>query len=114
MRIDTVRIGYGVPKSTPIGYFEAGLAPEGWRDSRYVNNTDMHLVAKEINEFASFVNSFMHDLPTQKDLHKYAEKHGADTDAVTRTICFECALMIYVVHVNGYAITIYPYRKENA
>lgn len=113
MRVDTVRIGYSDMGTKPIGYFEASLSPDGWQNSRYVNNTDKHLFASEIAEFSDFVRSFMHDLPTQTELHKYATKHGADTDAVTRSFRFECALLVYLVHVTGYNVVFEPYRKEN-
>ena len=114
MKLDSVRVRYAQPNTAPIGYFEAGLSPDGWRDSRYVNETDKHLFASEITEFSSLVRSFMHELSTPNDLKKYFAKHGADTDAVTQSIRFDCALMTYLVHANGCAVTFLPYRKENA
>ena len=114
MKLDTVRVGYAEPKTAPIGYFTAVLSPDGWTYSQYTNPGAEKLKPVEVEEFSGFVRSLMHELSSQKELNKYFKKHGADTDAVTLSVRFDCALMIYLAHVTGYAITIYPHRKENA
>lgn len=114
MRIDTVRVKYSVPKTTPIGHFDAGLSPDGWENTRYQPTMDDHLRSDEVKEFTDLVKSFFHDFPTQNELKKYCKKHGTETDAVTYSFRFDCALMIYIVHVSGYSATFVPYRKENA
>lgn len=114
MKLDTVRVGYAEPKTAPIGYFTAVLSPDGWTYSQYINPGAEKLKPVEVEEFSGFVRSLMHEFPSQKELDRYFKKHGVDTDAVTLSVRFDCALMTYVVHATGYAITIYPHRKENA
>lgn len=116
MRVETVQSGYSVPKSTPIGYYEASLSPDGWRDSRYVNDTAGadHLRSDEIREFVDFVRSFFHDFDSQNELLRYCKKHGRTTDSITYSMRFDCALMAYVVTITGYSAVFRPYRKENA
>ena len=114
MNLDTVLVGYSVPTASPIGYFESILSPEGWENTRYVNDSSDHLSSNEIREFTDLVKSFYHDFPSQKELQKYCSKYGTDTDAVTFSFRYDCALMTYIAHVTGYSVTFVPYRKENA
>lgn len=114
MKIETVRVEYEQPKTAPIGCFTAVISPDGWTNSQYINTEAEKLKPVEVEEFSCFIRSMIHDIPSQKDLDKYFNKHGTDTDVVTLSIRFDCALMTYIVHATGYAITILPYRKESA
>lgn len=113
MKLDTVLTGYAVPETTPIGYFESVLSPSGWENTRYLNESGDHLQPKEVGEFTDLVKSFFRELSTQAELQKYCRKRGTDTDAVTVSFRFDCALMVYLVHVTGYSAVFVPYRKES-
>lgn len=97
-----------------VGYFEATLSPDGWEQTKYTNDSGLHLRPREVEEFSQLVNSFFHECKTQSDLRKYVKKFGIPIDTVTAEIHYELRLLAYKVTVMGYQITIAPHRKENA
>lgn len=113
MRLETIMSSYSVPDRPQVGYLEAVLSPDGWEQSSYHHMNGRHLMPDEIVEFTSLATGFFHECKTQNDLKKFCKKHGTDTDAVTSSFRFDCALMSYCVHVTGYSAVFAPYRKEN-
>ncbi len=113
MKLETVRVKYAVPDGTQVGYFESVLSPDGWENTMYHPIDNAHLRPDEVAEFTDLVRSLFHECSTQKELSKFCVKYGTNTDAVTYSLRFDCALMSYCVHVTGYSAVFAPYRKEN-
>ena len=113
MKPITVLVRYEIPEGTQIGYCEAVLSPDGWENAQYHSLNGERLLPGEIIEFTGLINGFFHECHTQNELNKFCKKYGTDTDAVTRSFRFDCALMIYCVHVTGYSANFACYRKEN-
>jgi len=113
MKLETVLALYAEPQAQRTGCFEAILSPDGWENSAYRPENGTRLRSDEVAEFSNLVMSFFHECKTQNDLKKFCKKYGTDTDAVTSSFRFDCALMSYCVHVTGYSAVFVPYRKEN-
>ena len=114
MKPETVLANYAPISAPMVGILSASLSPDGWVDSQYRSVSEPHLRSAEVTEFHSLVTGFFNECKTQNDLRKFCRKHGTDTDAVTSSFRFECALMVYLVHVTGYSVTFVAHRKENA
>ncbi len=109
----SVLVGYEIPEGTQIGYCDAVLSPDGWENAQYHSINGGRLRSEEVAEFTNLVHGFFHECHTQNDLKKFCKKYGTDTDAVTYSFRFDCALMSYCVHVTGYSAVFACYRKEN-
>lgn len=104
---------YAVPKSTPVGMFEAVLSPEGWQDSLYRPSAERRLAPDEIIEFMGVITQFFKECKTQSDFKKFCRKYGERVDSASCGFMFDCALMRYNIVATGYAVTVTAYRKEH-
>lgn len=114
MKLEAVLANYAPFSRVETGKFEIVLSPDGWEGSRYESVSNCHLTPGELVEFNDLVTSFLHTCKDQKELRKFCKKYGTDTDAVTYSFRFECVLMTYIVHVTGYSVLIFVYRKDDA
>lgn len=99
----------------PIGCFEAHMTDSGWRETKYVNESDNHLFSSELSEFIRLVHHFFKENDDWMKLQKFSNKYGTSipNNGFDKIIAVNYIgeSMDYTVHITGTTLNIFPYRK---
>ena len=99
----------------PVGCFEAEMTANGWANTKFDHELQVHLLSDEVGEFVRLAYHFFKECSDWTKLNKFIQKHGTKIDGedynTISAFNYEGDSLDYTVHVDQTVLKIFPYRK---
>ena len=99
----------------PVGCFEAEMTANGWANTKFDHDLQVHLLSDEVGEFVRLAYHFFKECSDWTKLNKFIQKHGTKIEGEDYNTIFafnyEGDSLDYTVHVDQTVLKIFPYRK---